>query len=341
MRPDRLVVGEVREAESLDLLIALNSGLPGMSSIHANSARGRAREAVHPAAAGRPQHRLRLRRAGGRRMHRRRRPLRAAGGHRRVAEIAAPTGQGGGWRGRGGRTVRVSRDGCCEPTGTVPARVPKFAAAGIDVLQLLARQGSAHEPRARRCSRPAGCCSWRPRGSGRGELAAEARRRGHRWSDARERLVQAGLGSVPIAVFVVASFVLGAVGSHRRARRHRGARALAGRGRCHRGRRARRGGRLACRARRQAARTVWPDVVDQLVSAVRSGLALPDGVATLATVGPAASRASFAEIRGRLPQHRQLRPQPRPAQGADSPIRWPTASSRRCGWRARSAAPSW
>ena len=38
MRPDRIVVGEVREAESLDLLIALNSGLPGMCSIHANSA---------------------------------------------------------------------------------------------------------------------------------------------------------------------------------------------------------------------------------------------------------------------------------------------------------------
>src|SRR6185437_14005351 len=39
MRPDRLVVGEVREAESLDLLLALNSGLPGACSIHANSAR--------------------------------------------------------------------------------------------------------------------------------------------------------------------------------------------------------------------------------------------------------------------------------------------------------------
>lgn len=39
MRPDRLLVGEVRQAESLDLLIALNSGLPGMCSIHANSAR--------------------------------------------------------------------------------------------------------------------------------------------------------------------------------------------------------------------------------------------------------------------------------------------------------------
>jgi pilus assembly protein CpaF len=38
MRPDRLVVGEVREAESLDLLIALNSGLPGACSLHANSA---------------------------------------------------------------------------------------------------------------------------------------------------------------------------------------------------------------------------------------------------------------------------------------------------------------
>jgi len=40
MRPSRLVVGEVREAESLDLLIALNSGLPGLCTIHANSAAG-------------------------------------------------------------------------------------------------------------------------------------------------------------------------------------------------------------------------------------------------------------------------------------------------------------
>ncbi|MFD6053370.1 CpaF family protein [Agromyces sp. NPDC060279] len=39
MRPDRLVVGEVRDAESLDLLIALNSGIAGMCTIHANSAR--------------------------------------------------------------------------------------------------------------------------------------------------------------------------------------------------------------------------------------------------------------------------------------------------------------
>ncbi|MEO7235132.1 MAG: ATPase, T2SS/T4P/T4SS family [Lapillicoccus sp.] len=39
MRPSRIIVGEVRQAESLDLLIALNSGVPGMCTIHANSAR--------------------------------------------------------------------------------------------------------------------------------------------------------------------------------------------------------------------------------------------------------------------------------------------------------------
>ena len=39
MRPDRIIVGEVRQREALDLLVALNSGLAGMTSIHANSAR--------------------------------------------------------------------------------------------------------------------------------------------------------------------------------------------------------------------------------------------------------------------------------------------------------------
>jgi len=39
MRPSRLIVGEVRAEECLDLLLALNSGLPGMATVHANSAR--------------------------------------------------------------------------------------------------------------------------------------------------------------------------------------------------------------------------------------------------------------------------------------------------------------
>ncbi|MDF2554243.1 MAG: pilus assembly protein CpaF [Microbacterium sp.] len=36
MRPDRLVVGEVRDAEALDLLLALNTGVPA----HANDTLG-------------------------------------------------------------------------------------------------------------------------------------------------------------------------------------------------------------------------------------------------------------------------------------------------------------
>ena len=39
MRPSRLLVGEVRSEECMDLLLALNAGLPGMCTIHANSAR--------------------------------------------------------------------------------------------------------------------------------------------------------------------------------------------------------------------------------------------------------------------------------------------------------------
>ncbi|MFT4082735.1 MAG: ATPase, T2SS/T4P/T4SS family [Nocardioides sp.] len=39
MRPSRIIVGEVRAEEALDLLLALNAGLPGLATLHANSAR--------------------------------------------------------------------------------------------------------------------------------------------------------------------------------------------------------------------------------------------------------------------------------------------------------------
>ncbi len=39
MRPEYLIVGEVRGPEALDLLVALNAGVPGMATVHANSAR--------------------------------------------------------------------------------------------------------------------------------------------------------------------------------------------------------------------------------------------------------------------------------------------------------------
>lgn len=38
MRPGYLAIGEVREAEALDMLIGMNSGIPGACTIHANSA---------------------------------------------------------------------------------------------------------------------------------------------------------------------------------------------------------------------------------------------------------------------------------------------------------------
>jgi pilus assembly protein CpaF len=38
-RPDRIVVGEVRGPEALDLLMALNAGCSGMATLHANSCR--------------------------------------------------------------------------------------------------------------------------------------------------------------------------------------------------------------------------------------------------------------------------------------------------------------
>lgn len=47
------------------------------------------------------------------------------------------------------------------------------------------------------------------------------------------------------------------------------------------------------RSRRAAQRTIWPDLVDHLVSAVRSGLSLPDSVATLSLVGPPPVRDAF------------------------------------------------
>jgi tight adherence protein B len=50
-------------------------------------------------------------------------------------------------------------------------------------------------------------------------------------------------------------------------------------------------------ARRRAAnRSVWPDVVDHLVASVRAGVSLPDSVAALGDLGPAATRSAFSDF---------------------------------------------
>lgn len=46
MRPDRIIVGEVRGAEALDMLLAMNAGCAAMTSVHANSAKDALRKLV-------------------------------------------------------------------------------------------------------------------------------------------------------------------------------------------------------------------------------------------------------------------------------------------------------
>jgi len=111
----------------------------------------------------------------------------------------------------------------------------------------------------------------------------------------RARLAQAGFASLPLSVFATLSGLL-AVAAAALAEALLGVRALtvvAG---------------LVwlvlptlivlwrARSRRRLNRAVWPDVVDHLVSAVRSGLALPDAVSSLAQAGPVVTRTAFAEF---------------------------------------------
>ena len=140
MRPDRLVVGEVREAESLDLLIALNSGLPGMCSIHANSARDAlAKLCTLPLLAGRNIDSSFVV------------PTVAASvdivvhcelarnGQRRITEILAPSGFVTGSTVVEASLIFGMYRGVLSATGSYPTRIGKFDAAGFDLTSILAR----------------------------------------------------------------------------------------------------------------------------------------------------------------------------------------------------------
>lgn len=139
MRPDRIVVGEVREAESLDLLLALNSGLPGACSIHANSAReALAKLCTLPLLAGANIDSgfvvptvaqcvdivvfCTLERNG----------------TRRVTEILAPSGAVNNGVVEASPIFAV-RDGRLAPTGGYPTKREKFLSAGLDPASVLAR----------------------------------------------------------------------------------------------------------------------------------------------------------------------------------------------------------
>jgi pilus assembly protein CpaF len=94
MRPDRLVVGEVRDAEALDLLLALNTGVPGAATIHANSAAEALRKlAALPLLAGRNIDADFVLPAIATAVHVVAHCARSADGRRIVAEIAEVTGR--------------------------------------------------------------------------------------------------------------------------------------------------------------------------------------------------------------------------------------------------------
>lgn len=54
--------------------------------------------------------------------------------------------------------------------------------------------------------------------------------------------------------------------------------------------------RLRARRRRVALRELWPDAVDDLASAIRAGMSLPEAVGSLAERGPEPLRPAFAEF---------------------------------------------
>ncbi len=137
MRPTRIIVGEVRSAECLDLLLALNAGLPGMATLHANSAREAlvklctlpllageniSSRFVVPTVAGSVDLVVHL--------------GVDHGGTRRVNEIVAVPGRVENDIVET-EPVFVRRDGELVRTGGMPTRVELFERAGIDVHRLL------------------------------------------------------------------------------------------------------------------------------------------------------------------------------------------------------------
>ena len=111
MRPDRLVVGEVRDAEALDLVLALNTGVPGACTVHANSAAEALEKlSLLPLLAGRNIDRSFIAPALAASIHLIVHCARDDAGRRRVHEIIAPTGDVDDGRVRT-RSVYRSRSG--------------------------------------------------------------------------------------------------------------------------------------------------------------------------------------------------------------------------------------
>ena len=142
MRPSRVIVGEVRAEECLDLLLALNAGLPGMCTLHANSAREAlvkmctlpllageniGARFVVPTVASSVDLVIHLGTDGG--------------GVRRVEEIVAVPGRAEADIVET-EPVFLRRDGRLRRAGGMPPRLERYARVGIDVHRLLTEPAS-------------------------------------------------------------------------------------------------------------------------------------------------------------------------------------------------------
>ncbi len=139
MRPSRIIVGEVRQEECLDLLIALNSGLPGMCTVHANSAREAVTKMctlpllagenvsagfVVPTVASSIDLVVHVELSGD--------------GRRRVREVLAVPGRVEDGVVETASVFRAGSDGVLVGAGGFPPHEERFARAGYDVARLLA-----------------------------------------------------------------------------------------------------------------------------------------------------------------------------------------------------------
>jgi Flp pilus assembly protein TadB len=290
MRPDRIIVGEVRQEECLDLLIALNSGLPGMCSIHANSAREAiVKMCTLPLLAGENVgHGFVV-------------PTVAScidivvhtgkdgSGHRRVREIVAVPA---GWRATSSRWPTCSSpagSGWCGPTATRRTRSATSGPASTwpSCWPTTAGASRGTAPRAAVRARLPARLALGPR------RAPAATRQGAGLTErTKDLLVQAGIEGVTPNQLFSASAVLGVVvfvvvlGTSQvpvLGALFGGFAALLP--------------LLLVRRRRSQRRVelreVWPEAVDNLASGVRAGLSLPEALSQLGVRGPEQLRSAF------------------------------------------------
>ena len=288
MRPSRIIVGEVRQAESLDLLIALNSGLPG----HVHDPRQQRPRGGRPRCA----------------------PCRCSPATTSVESFVVPTvapsstssstssldarRRTSGARDRRACPVGSRATSSRSPTSSSPAAdgsrgrtashrtSERFERAGYDLAAPAGREATVMRGVLVGLLLGAGLfCIWWSFWPARSTGPRHASRPGRAGSS--DDIAQAGYASVSPGNVLAAGAASRAVGLRPRAGVLPASCPIA---LCFGadGRRMRRSPWCGCAraARRADLRDLWPDAVDNITSAVRAGLALPEALASSRSAVP-------------------------------------------------------